>query len=266
MRANIWLFVSASLVAVAAELPITFIMTHVLQGMGVQTGLGVHGNASNPLASFGSMRSFLLLFGLANLLLTILITCMTTPCMVAVHRFILCNQSHAAFSSFSRLRLFAGLLLLIRLVQGEGGLSQFLFRGHWGSIAQNILGLGGFIFALVCVRFVLAFPAIALDIPNPVRDSWVRTRGHWWYIVGIFVVGCLSTMLLLIPASIVSTIVLFLVSKDWMSSAFWIYFGIENGLILLFVPVLLLVLHPNYTANMAASLNLRCNQLNPPSQ
>lgn len=37
-------------------------------------------------------------------------------------------------------------------------------------------------FYWVGIRLALVYPAVVLGMPNPLRDSWERTRGHWWFI------------------------------------------------------------------------------------
>jgi hypothetical protein len=49
------------------------------------------------------------------------------------------------------------------------------------------------------VRCCLAGPAIALDVPAPLRASWQATRGHYWFTAGSFA-------LTILPLSAVSTV------------------------------------------------------------
>jgi hypothetical protein len=41
----------------------------------------------------------------------------------------------------------------------------------------------------------MSFPAVALDMEHPLRDSWNRTRGHWWKVLGVMILGFLPLII-----------------------------------------------------------------------
>ncbi len=232
VKTNVGLFLAALLVAVAVSCALNLIVQHFIPFGGLASKFGVQGNPINPQAMFAMMRPFLLVSTLGNFIQTIVIASAVTPCMIAVHRFILCAESHVAFTSLNRLRHFAALLLLIQIIDSGMGTAPLVFLGTFGVLVQSVFSLGAFIFALASVRLLLAFPAIALDIPNPLQDSWARTRTHWWYIVGIFFVGTMTLVLAMIPLMILSALLPLFVQKPGL------YGGVLNGLFLVAVPVL----------------------------
>lgn len=137
---------------------------------------------------------------------TLLVSIASAPCMVAVHRFVLLKEKRQEFWDTRRVVFFTGWIAAFHLLPALPG--PFLGR----------IDLVAFVFIFVtyyCMgRFVMSFPAIALDIANPLRDSWTRTRGHWWEIVSVMIVGLLPFLIpvILIAAGASETLRIFLIS------------------------------------------------------
>jgi hypothetical protein len=121
--------------------------------------------------------------------LSVLVTGLSAPILIAAHRFILANDRGARYDFRPRrTRLFLladagwallfgiGLLALLSPAIPQDGSAWW-----WWVVAALpcivIIGLG--------VRLSLAFPLIALDQPSPFRRSFAMTKGRWWRICTI---------------------------------------------------------------------------------
>jgi len=98
------------------------------------------------------------------------------PCMLVTHRSILLHETRGVFSVWPRLGSFA---LCLAATQQLPRLFEFFL--HETMLAAALSALAG----IVMIRFVLAFPMIAIDRPAPLRQSWQDTRRHWWFIFGV---------------------------------------------------------------------------------
>jgi hypothetical protein len=128
-------------------------------------------------------------FVLISMLQGMLNAILTTPCMVATHRSILLDEAGKSLNDARRLVYFWAWLMVLGLVED---VPVLLFHvSPW--ILVLMLPI-----AIIMVRFTLAFPAIALDVPAPLQESWNRTSGHWWYVFGVVFCGIFSFALIMI--------------------------------------------------------------------
>lgn len=102
------------------------------------------------------------------------------PCMVAVHRHILLEETGKALSDPQRLLNFSLCLVAVRLFPRVADLAIGRLPG-WPVIEVASYFL--------MVRLVLSFPAIAIGSAFPFRESWRRSEGHWWRIFWTMVLG-----------------------------------------------------------------------------
>ena len=112
------------------------------------------------------------------------------PCMVAVHRHILLEETGKALSDPQRLLNFSLCLVAVRLFPRVADLAIGRLPG-WPVIEVASYFL--------MVRLVLSFPAIAIGVAFPFRESWSRSKGHWWQIFWTMVFGLAPTLILLLP-------------------------------------------------------------------
>jgi len=112
------------------------------------------------------------------------------PSMVAVHRFVLLKEHGKTMNNIRRLVFFALWISVFHFATSLPGL--FMDRTDFVAFILIVL-------VYYCMpRLVMSFPAVALDIQDPIRDSWKRARGHWWKIVGVMVLGFLPMLLLVL--------------------------------------------------------------------
>jgi len=116
--------------------------------------------------------------------------------MVAVHRFVLLNETGTALNNGRRLFYFAAWLAACRILPALA--TPVANAGHASLILVHVLL--NFIWSTACiylsVRLALSFPAIALDIKHPLIDSWSRTRGRWWKVATVMFLGFLPLIAL----------------------------------------------------------------------
>ncbi len=105
------------------------------------------------------------------------------PLMIAVHRFILVHDKRSVWCNWHRIGLFATVLASIHffIIEAPTYIGQ-LYKPAGIATILSCWALG---------RLVLTYPAIALDIPAPWRESWNRTRKNWWFIAGVMAFGSL---------------------------------------------------------------------------
>jgi hypothetical protein len=117
-----------------------------------------------------------------------------TPIMLAVHRFVLLGENEKTFNNRRRILRFAIWLVAYRLIPTL----MSTFGDEIGRLHPVIGGLVNFslgvAYLYVTPRLVMSFPAIALDVDHPIRDSWHRTLGHWWYVAGVMLFGSLPLL------------------------------------------------------------------------
>ncbi len=118
-----------------------------------------------------------------TLIYSVLSAIVFVPCMVAVHRFILLGEEGTALRNQSRLIRFGTFLVAILVIEAVGVVLPHILALIFGIAALIVL-----------VRLVLTYPALALDRPRPLDESWNKSRGHWWFIAGTMVGGLLPLM------------------------------------------------------------------------
>jgi hypothetical protein len=116
------------------------------------------------------------------------------PLMVSVHRFVLLGKYGETLNDPKRLLFFALYLVFINIMSELPGEIEGVLQPQ--SSSQIFLLIMTIIAWIITVRLLLAYPAAALDKPSPLLDSWVRTRGHWWYITTVMICGWLPLLLI----------------------------------------------------------------------
>jgi hypothetical protein len=130
---------------------------------------------------------FLLISNIQNVLISIA----AAPCMITVHRFVLLNEHGKALHNYRRVAYFVVWLTSFHLLFSLPSL-----------LIDRVPVLPFFVILILyycIVRLVMSFPSVALDMPNPLPDSWTRTQGHWWKVAGVMTVGFLPLIILIIP-------------------------------------------------------------------
>lgn len=116
------------------------------------------------------------------------------PLMVSVHRFVLLGKYGETLNNPKRLLFFALYLIFINIMSQLPSEVEGVLQPQ--SSPQIFLLIVTVAAWIITVRLVLAYPAAALDKPSPLLDSWVRTRGHWWYITSVMICGWLPLLLI----------------------------------------------------------------------
>lgn len=130
------------------------------------------------------------------------------PLMLAVHRYVLLNETPAPFGDARRLGYFALYLLTVRLLaEVPMDIEGVLQPDSSGQITFLLIAA---VILPITVRLVLTYPGAALEQQAPLRDSWDRSRGHWWYITSIMFCGGL-------PLIIVDLVAIAVFFPDWKS-------------------------------------------------
>ena len=128
--------------------------------------------------------------------LSVFSSILAAPAMVAVHRHVLLHEDHKIGKNIKRLAVFAALFLGIKFVLiGLPGILRSI--SHW-------FGFEAFISLWLLGRLALTYPAAALDQANPLGLSWQRTRGHWWFVAGVMVLGLAPAVLIVAPFTIMA--------------------------------------------------------------
>jgi hypothetical protein len=127
-----------------------------------------------------------------NFVLAALANIASTPMMLATHRHVLLQEDGKIWKNFQRIASFAAALIILHFLLMELPIS---------ATVHKVPGVVVFIFASYWLmgRLVLIYPAIALDIPQPLSVSWRHTRGHWWLVARVMVFGLAPLFLLMIP-------------------------------------------------------------------
>jgi hypothetical protein len=125
--------------------------------------------------------------------LYLLVAALSAPIVVAAHRSILTDDTQAYYDLGSRrsrsfVIALVGYLVILFLIWGASFLAVIwpmvrqdgAIWGWW--VAGVVLFIAGIVLA---IRFLLAFPLIAIDEPSPFRRSLAMTRGRWWRILDI---------------------------------------------------------------------------------
>jgi hypothetical protein len=115
----------------------------------------------------------------------------SAPAMVAVHRHVLLREDGRIWENQERLVRFAGLIFGVQFV-------LFIVPALLAKIFA-ILGLVALASFWLIGRLVPAYPAAALDNPTPLTYAWNNSKGHWWYIAGVMVVGIVPVAIVMVP-------------------------------------------------------------------
>jgi hypothetical protein len=126
-----------------------------------------------------------------------------TPLAIAVHRFVLLNETMSAYKLDTRdprfVRFFtflAGLAVVMLIPRLIGDLFGPFLGGRLVSLILSIVA------AIILVRNVILFPAVAVDAPGADwRNAMADTKGHSWRV--FFILLCVT-----LPPAIVVSIVL----------------------------------------------------------
>jgi hypothetical protein len=114
-------------------------------------------------------------------------TVIFAPLMLTVHRSVLAGEQRAVLRNRRRLAIFAGNLFFITLLTALPGQIESVLQRHF--VLQLMFLAATIVGWIATVRLLLTYPAAALDRPAPLRESWSRTKGHWWYISFIGLCG-----------------------------------------------------------------------------
>jgi hypothetical protein len=129
-----------------------------------------------------------------------------TPIAIAVHRYVLLGElagSYRLTPADPRFRRFFLFTVLIQILMAVPGTLMSAAGSASGAVAF-VIGLAGFVLlvvaAIVSIRTLILFPAIAVDSPaaewsNALRD----TKGHSWLVFFIVVVVSLPALVIFVP-------------------------------------------------------------------
>jgi hypothetical protein len=138
-----------------------------------------------------------------------------TPLAIAVHRFVLLDEVRDAYDfapSDPRFQKFFVYAIALVVLFGIPWLVADLFgfvSGFLASIVRLVLAVAA---AIVLVRTVILFPAIAVDATGAEwRNAMADTEGHSWSVFLVLVCA-------IVPASVVSIVVVALFSASWLLS------------------------------------------------
>lgn len=131
-----------------------------------------------------------------SILSQILTSILYAPAMVTTHRHVLLGENGRVWADFRRLALFAGLVFGLQCLLTELPLVLIFVTPWFALLFLVVIWLG--------TRLTLAYPAAALDRPRPLKESWQRTSGHWWFVFGVVFVGIMLAMVIFFVVAVIA--------------------------------------------------------------
>lgn len=170
-----------------------------------------------------------------------------TPLAIAVHRFVLLGERAGSYQlepSEPRFRRFFLFTIVLQLLLDIPGALMGL-AGKMSGLAAGVSGLAVFVLfviaAILALRTLILFPAIAVDAPgaewsNALRDS----KGHSWRVLFILIAASVPIFVVYLPVFFlfwwpsgptgVGTVVLVVVEAVWIVFATAAYAALASRL------------------------------------
>jgi hypothetical protein len=108
------------------------------------------------------------------------------PCMVAIFRLLLVGEAGPVFRHRRAMLLMAAILIGMRVAVVISAAFAFVI----GPFSAILVALT----MVLYVRWLLAYPGLALGIASPIDTSFNLSKGHWWIIVATYCCGLLPVL------------------------------------------------------------------------
>ncbi|MGA2795776.1 MAG: hypothetical protein ABSE69_20135 [Roseiarcus sp.] len=136
-----------------------------------------------------------------------------TPLAIAVHRFVLLDEIHDSYDfapGDPRFQKFFVFTIALELLGAIPQVIAYLFAAVSTFLSSIVLLVLAVVTTIVAVRTVILFPSIAVDATGAEwRNAMADTKGQSWSV--FFVLVCA-----VLPASVVSIVVVALFSASWL--------------------------------------------------